>query len=132
VAVLIDSSVWIAAQNSKNAECLDLKRMIADNELIYTAKPIQIEVCQGARSEELFNRIWDSFLGFDFLEIEDRHWWVSARNYFRCRKAGLTVSTIDCLIATLAREYEVPLWTLDRHFDKIQKILGFELFRGRA
>ena len=128
MAVLIDSSVWIAGQNSKNSECIMLKRMIASNELIYIAKPIQTEVCQGAKSEELFHRLWDSFLGFEFLEIEDKHWGLSAWNYFKCRRAGLTVTTIDCLIATLAREFQVPLWSLDRHFEKIQPIVGFEMY----
>lgn len=129
MAILIDSSVWVAGQNPKKPECLILKRMISNNELIYTAAPIQTEVCQGAKTEELFNRLWDSFLGFEFLEIENRHWGLSAWNYFKCRKAGLTPSTMDCLIATLAREYHVPLWTLDRHFEKVSSILGFELFR---
>jgi predicted nucleic acid-binding protein len=127
VAVLVDSSVWIAAANPKNKECLALKRMIANNELIYVARPIQAEVCQGARSEEEFHRLWEAFLGFDFLEITDRHWGLSAWNYFRCRKKGITLSTLDCLIATLAKEYQVALWSVDRCFEKIQPILGLEL-----
>lgn len=131
MAILIDSSVWIAGQNPKNSECLHLKRMIAKDELIYTAKPIQIEVCQGAKTEELFHKLWEGFLGFEFLPIEDRHWGLSAWNYFKCRKKGLTVSTIDCLIATLSREYQVPLWTLDLHFEKIRPVIGFEFFEKK-
>jgi predicted nucleic acid-binding protein len=102
--------------------------MINDNELIYTAKPIQTEVCQGAKSEQFFNRLWNGFLGFELLEIEDKHWGLSAWNYFKCRRADLTATTLDCLIATLSREYQVPLWSLDRHFEKIQPVIGFELF----
>lgn len=128
MAVLVDSSIWISASNSKNAECFRLRKMIRENELIYLAKPIQTEVCQGARTEEQFHRLWDSFLGFEFLEITDRLWGLSAWNYFRCRKKGLTPGTLDCLIATLAAENRVPLWTNDRLFQKIQPLLGFELY----
>lgn len=128
MAILIDSSVWIASQNVKNQECMALKRMIFNDELIYITPAIQAEVCQGAKSEELFRRLWDAFLGFENLPIEEKHWGLSAWNYFKCRKKGLTPTTLDCLIATLAQDYQVPLWSVDRIFEKIQPILGFELF----
>ena len=131
MAVLVDSSVWIAAANSKNRECLELKRMIVSNELIYLTRPIQAEVCQGARSSEEFHKLWDAFLGFEFLEITDRHWGLSAWNYFQCQKKGITLSTLDCLIATLAKEYRVPLWSIDKCFTQIQSIIGFENRAGR-
>ncbi|MEW6057953.1 MAG: PIN domain-containing protein [Bdellovibrionota bacterium] len=127
MAVLVDSSVWVAAANPKNKECLILKRMIQTNEPIYLIRAIQAEVCQGARTETEFHRLWDAFLGFEFLSVTDRHWGLSAWNYFKCRKKGITLSTLDCLIATLAREYRIPLWSLDKAFGKIQPLIGFEL-----
>src|SRR5580698_7122793 len=105
MAVLVDSTIWISASSPKNKECLQLKRMINKNELIYVAKPIQVEVCQGARSEDEFHLLWESFLGFNFLEVTDLLWGLAAWNYFRCRKKGITLSTLDCLIGTLANEY---------------------------
>ncbi len=128
MALLVDSSVWIAGTEVKRPECLRLKRLIEKNELIYITRLIQVEVCQGARSEDEFHRLWDSLLGFEFLEPETRHWGTSAWNYFRCRKKGLTLSTIDCLIATLSREFGVALWTLDKNLIKAQPILGFEIY----
>lgn len=126
MAVLVDSSVWIVAQNPKNTECLRLKRLISEDEVIYIIRPIQVEVCQGARTEELFHRLWESFLGFEFLDITDRHWGLAARNYFRCRKKGITPTTLDCLIATLASDYQVPLWSLDRNLARMQRVIGFD------
>lgn len=125
--MLVDSSVWIAASNPRNRECPDLKRMIRENALILVARPIQTEVCQGARSEAEFRQLWEAFLGFEFLEVTDRHWGLSAWNYFKCRKKGITLSTLDCLIGTLAAEYRVPLWSVDQIFKRIQPLLGFEL-----
>jgi predicted nucleic acid-binding protein len=65
---------------------------------------------------------------FKILPVRDHHWELTAWNYFRCRKEGLTVSTVDCLIATIAQSYRVPLWTLDNLFVKIQKIIGFDFY----
>ncbi len=126
MAVLIDSSVWISGAKPQNKECLALKRLIHKNELICVIRPIQVEVCQGARTEEEFHKLWESFLGFDFLEITDRLWGLSAWNYFKCKKRGIHPSTLDCLIATLSKEYSVPLWTLDQGFKKMQILIGFE------
>ena len=128
MAVLIDSSVRIAAAIPKNRECALLKKLIQRNELIYLTRPIQVEVCQGARSEEEFHKLWDAFLGFEFLEITTRHWGVSAWNYFRCRKKGKTVSTLDCLIGSLSTDYGVPLWTLDKGLLGARDIIGFDLY----
>lgn len=128
MAVLVDSSVWIAASNAKNKECLQLKRLIQSRELIYIARPIQVEVCQGARTEEEFHRLWDGFLGFDFLDITTKHWGISSWNYFRLRRKGKTLSTLDCLIGTLSAEYGVPLWSLDKELKSAHSILGFDLY----
>ena len=129
MAVFIDSSVWISASNPRNKEASILKKMIISNELIYVCHLIQVEVSQGARSEAEFHKVWDSFLGFSFLDMRDPILWqISAWNYLRCRKKGLTPTTADCLIATLSSEYKVPLLTLDHFFKKAQPIIGFELF----
>lgn len=129
MSVLVDSSVWIAAAHPKNQECLALQRLIRKNELIHVIRPVQVEVCQGARSPEEFHKLWDAFLGFSFLEVNDAHWGKAAWNFFTCRKRGITLSTLDCLIGTIAAEYRVPLWSVDRIFEKAQPVLKFDLFQ---
>lgn len=132
MACLIDSSVWIAAANPKNKECLQLKRMISQNESIFVTTVIQVEVAQGAKSETQFHDLWNAFLGFDHLEITDKHWGQAAYHYFKCRKAGMTIGTIDCLIATLSHDYQIPLWTLDATLKKARSVIGFTLKTARG
>jgi predicted nucleic acid-binding protein len=128
LAVIVDSSVWISASKTASKEHSKLKRLIQGNTPIFVAKPIIVEVCQGARTQEQFYALWDSFLGFDCLPLDDYSWSLSAWNYFVCKKAGLTISTIDCLIATLAKENRIPLWSLDNCFKAMRPILGFESY----
>lgn len=128
MAALVDSSVWIAAQKSTTTEFFHLKKMIQENESLYTCSFIQVEVSQGARTEELFHKIWDSFLGFPHLEMTEDIYIRSAIHYFQCRKKGLTLTTIDCLIATLAKYYDVPLWTLDKGLLKSHRVINFKIF----
>src|SRR3989344_2502720 len=54
-------------------------------------------------------------LGTQFFEMTDKIWGLSSWNYFKCRKKGVTLTTLDCLIATVAKEYRISLWTLDKN-----------------
>lgn len=130
MAVLVDSSIWIAASNNRNPECGQLRTLIEKNELIHLTRFIQTEVCQGARSEEQFHQLWDGLLGFDFLEVTTRHWGISAWNYFRCRKKGITLTTLDCVIGSLGAEYGVPVWSLGKNLLRAAPTIGFDVFRG--
>jgi predicted nucleic acid-binding protein len=60
------------------------------------------------------------------LAARGRHWDLAAWNYYRCRKKGITLSTLDCLIATVAKEYGVEFWSLGRSFERIAPIIGME------
>lgn len=47
----------------------------------------------------------------------------AARMYARCRWAGITPRTsIDCLIAQIAIEHDVPLYHDDRDFELIARV----------
>lgn len=128
MGVLVDSSVWIDASRKSSKLGPKLSKLILGEETVFYTKIIQTEVAQGARTHTEFQTIWENFLGFDELVVWDEHWEQSAWNYFRCRKKGLTTSTVDCLIATLSVTYRVPLWTHDKLFLQLQPIIGFDLY----
>ena len=126
--ILVDSSVWIFAANRRRAEYWQLSNLIRKNEPLAYMKLIQIEVCQGAREQKQFEQLWDSFEGFDLIDIPDEVWEKAAWNYFRLRKNGLTVGTVDTLIATTAMAARAQIWSSDKHFHLMAPVLGFDLF----
>lgn len=128
MAVLVDSSVWIAADRKASREHTQLKDLITGGrESICVCRPIVVEVCQGARTQQEFEYLWSGMQGFIDLAITDEHWEKSAQNFMRLRKKGLSVSTLDCLIATLALNYHVQLWSIDQIFMKMTKYIPLEL-----
>lgn len=129
--MLVDSSVWISAAKSGTPESKKLKALLLDQSVeIFSSKIIQLEVSQGARTNEQFTVLWEGFENLRLLSIEDTHWKQSAINFFKCRKKGITISTIDCLIATLAQQYNRSLWSLDKVFKQVAPVLGIEVINN--
>ena len=56
-------------------------------------------------------------------------WKEAAKLYFDLRKKGITVETIDCIIAVIAIKNKLKLFTLDKHFKKISKKGFYRSFR---
>lgn len=129
--MLVDSSVWIFAAKSGTSESKLLKSLLQDQtQEVHTCKIVQLEVSQGARTRDQFSVLWEGFQSLKMLQIQDVHWQMSALNFFKCKKKGLSISTVDCLLATLAQQYHVPLWSLDKVFMKMAPILGVEVVRN--
>jgi len=59
------------------------------------------------------------FRGVHWLSVSDDHWHKAAEMVFDLRRKGITSSSIDILIATLAIEYRCSLLHKDSHFELI-------------
>ena len=80
------------------------------------------EVLQGLRQNAEARRFTESFAAVPCLaDPLPRHLFVAAADIYRSgRRRGYTIrSSVDCLIAAIAIEYEIPVWHRDRDFDTI-------------
>ena len=88
------------------------------------------EVLAGARNPADLDRIAASLDVLDQVAVAEELWDVLGRNLALLRGAGVTVPLADAMIATLAIENDLELWTRDAHFQRIQSVLtGLRLFR---
>jgi len=46
---------------------------------------------------------------------------------YELKKRGMNIHLFDCYIAVIAREHECKIFTLNRHFKEIQKVLQINL-----
>ena len=128
--VLVDSSIWIAAQDRKSACFWELSRLLRSaKDEVLTSELIRLEVSQGAKNEQIQTLLWQGFEGLKFLELNAAVYRSASSNYLRCRKNGITPTTIDCLLATLARENGVALWSLDQNLKRMAKVIGFDVHK---
>ena len=127
--ILVDSSVWIDFFSSSPGPAgRELRRMITESESFALAGLIVTEVLQGlARNVEPI----EYFLGmWDRLEPHGLETFTYAASIFRLgRGKGVSLTTIDTLIATIALENDASVFTLDKDFLHIARLTGLDLYR---
>jgi predicted nucleic acid-binding protein len=118
--VLVDSSAWICffARRGYPEIKARLGSLLDDDRVAITG-PIVLELLQGCRSEAERVKLEALFLGLHWLRVEDRHWHEAGKIAFGLRRLGLTIGTVDILIATIARDHGSPLLHRDSDFTQI-------------
>jgi predicted nucleic acid-binding protein len=126
--VLVDTSAWIGFFAKKGyKEIKACLTALLDHDRVATAGPIALELLQGCRSQEERIELEQKLHALHWLATEDRHWYQAGERAFTLRRAGLTVSAIDALIATLAESYGCALLQRDRDFEQIARHTSLHL-----
>lgn len=128
MSTLIDTSLWIDFTRARSPA--ELKRSIAPHILhadAHVAEPIVFEILRHATAEErlLLER---QFQTYPFLATPADLWTKAATLGQRCRQHGITVGSLDLLIASLAIHHDAELISFD---DDFQKIAGVSDLRIR-
>ena len=119
--ILVDSSVWINYFNGTKSWQTDLLDDLLSNTPIIIGDLILLEVLQGFRSDEDYEKAKSYLSVLPFRQIGGYEVAVkSAQNYRILRKKGITVrKTIDVLIASFCIIEELTLLHDDHDFDPI-------------
>jgi len=127
--ILVDSSVWIDFFSSSPGRAgRELRRMIEESEPIALTGVVVAEVLQGLTRDA--GAIEQFLRQFDMLEPRGFATYRTAAAIYRtARGKGVSLTTIDTLIAAIALEHHAGLFTLDRDFARIALIAGLTLYR---
>lgn len=123
--VIVDTSIWIEYFNRSESKAGARLEELIRKENVCVAGVILTELLQGARIEKEFNAILENFLALPFLETNIDTWTKAGRISFTLRRKGVTIPTSDLIIASLAIEYDYPVFTMDPHFKKIPDLKLF-------
>lgn len=117
--ILADTSIVITCQRRPTPRLL--KILLDHNAAICGVT--EAEVYAGARTPAEFARCAAVLSAFQRVSIPDSIWTVLGHNLCSLRASGNTVPFMDALIATVAIENNLELWTYDAHFFQIQFVL---------
>lgn len=130
--ILVDSSVWIDfLSSSPGTAGAELRRLIVEAEPLALAGVIVTEVLQGLTQDA---SVIERFLGmWELLEPRGFSTYREAAAIFRVARAkGISLTTIDSLIAAIALEHRATVFTLDKDFSRIARISALSLYNLHA
>ena len=125
--ILVDSSVWIDFFSDRPGQAgRELRRLIEVSAPVALTGVVVTEILQGLKRD--VQRI-EYFLSlFDLLEASGFDTYRNAAALFRrARSKGVSLTTTDALIATVAAENGATVFSLDRDFVRMAQLAGFQL-----
>jgi predicted nucleic acid-binding protein len=125
--ILVDSSVWIDFFSSAPGPASDeLAKLIEHLEPLALTGVVVAEVLQGLTRDA---RLVESYLAqVKMLEPQGFSVYRNAATIYRtARSKGISLATIDVLIASVALEYDAAVFTLDKDFSHIARITSLRL-----
>lgn len=123
-AALVDTSAWIQSFRSAGpADLQEYVRRIVKARLAATCAIVNLELFYGCRSREEFAKLGGALGAQHHLEFEPPVWPISYETAFSLRRQGITVPTVDILVASLAAHHRVVLVHHDTHFEVVKKAL---------
>ena len=117
--ILLDASVLVDYFRSPTDRVL---RLFEENEAAICGAT-KAEILAGARKPADLDRITLGLNVLGYVEFPEALWDQLGSNLSLLRTAGVVVPFPDALIATIAIERGVELWTRDAHFTQIQRVL---------
>ncbi len=129
--VLVDTSVWVDFFADRPLpHVATLQQVLLDDGDICVCGVVLTEVLQGIRQDKDYRVVSARFDDFIFLPMH-RSAFVRAAEMFRAlRKRGATVrKPVDCMIAAVAIEHDIPLLHNDRDFDLIAAHCGLKVVK---
>jgi len=122
--ILIDTSILIDYFHGVENKAIESFNTILDRNLPFgVSHLIYLEVLQGSRTEKDYKTLKEYLDTQIFYELKNgkESYADAAQMYMKLRKKGVTVSTIDCLIATVAIENDLALLHNDKDFTRIRR-----------
>jgi len=127
--VLIDTSVWIEFFRKRESPVsLNIREWLKLNQVYYTG-PIVVELYQGAKTNkeiQIINQLLDTI---HYVDITREHYHHAGLTSQKAARDGKIFSTIDMIIAAVAHDENLSLFSLDHHFLEISHYIDISLVR---
>jgi len=124
--ILMDTSVLIDDMRGKDVKLQGLVQRLP----VAICGFVRVEVLCGARGVAHRSKLLASLAGYQQMAFPEPLFDIVGDTLAELRKIGLTIPLSDVAIATLAIHEGIEVWSRDRHFADIQKILpSLKLFQ---
>ena len=124
--VIVDTSILIDFLKGSEKYAEEITSLLLKNRAITTGIIIA-ELLQGIKNPKEEQNISELMTAINTLEISTELWIKTGKLSSSLRKKGISLPLTDIAIATLALEFNLYVFTIDKHFEQIP---GIHLFNN--
>jgi predicted nucleic acid-binding protein len=124
--VLIDTSAWIAALRGADPVIQEAVDHLLELDKALFCGVVEMELLQGIRAKER-DTLLPLFEALPFIELDRDDWRAAGTLLNELRAKGKIIPSTDAIIAMLCLRHDVPLLTLDKHFDAVPRLRRFNV-----
>ena len=118
--ILVDTSAWIEAFKGRlSLEKKTILQNAIESERAVTSPLIILELLQGCRTLKEKTKLRNLMTTLRQLDLNSALWEKAYELGFILRRKGLTIATIDLILAALAIHYGCTILHKDRHFNLV-------------
>jgi predicted nucleic acid-binding protein len=123
--ILVDTSIWIdyfkSGFNSSNLDILIDENLIVTNDIILAELIPFLEIKKQIKVIKLLKNILKFPIQIDWEEI--------IQFQIKCLKSGINgIGMPDLIIAQNIKQNNCQIYSLDKHFKHLQKIIGIKVY----
>ncbi|MBC8413115.1 MAG: PIN domain-containing protein [Nitrospira sp.] len=116
--VLVDTCIWIEFFRGSRQVVKKMQPLI-EKATARTAGMVLFELFQGVKSTKERGILQDVMKGIPYAEMRQETWMNAAMLSQSIRSKGITLPPSDILLAQIAIENDLEIFTIDEHFKKI-------------
>lgn len=101
-----------------------MRQALAEDRVV-TCPVVILELLQGCKSDKEFEKLKSFLEILPSRDFDSNTWMMAYEIGFVLRRRGLTLPTVDIMLAALAKSHAFTLLHHDRHFEQMQKVVPF-------
>ena len=125
--ILIDTCIWIDYFRKTTNNTAQIVEQMLLNESVFICGPILYEIMQGIKTDKEKNAFIEAIKAVNHIEMTRDLWLKAGELSSELKSNGKTIPFSDIIIATIALQNNLSVFTYDTHF---QLIPGLEVKEG--
>ncbi len=125
--LLVDTSAWILSfKDSGDQKLKDYLREAINSDRVVTTNIVILELLQGCKDKKEYEALKSRLDILPLYNITEKSWFIAYEIGFFLKRKGLTVPTIDIIIASIAKENALTILHHDNHLKIISREMGIK------
>ena len=123
--VLIDTSIWIEYFRGKDQKLVESVRNLIRTRRATLCGVVLSELLAGVRTKKNRDTLKQTLDALEYAEVSRNTWILAGELSGNLNHQGISIPLTDLILAALALENDLELFTLDSHFERIPEIKRF-------